>query len=148
MTSLRARTVLLAAAALAAVLWGRPAAAASVQLGFGADYWFDPEVGTFELTAAVDTPIAKTVTVGGRFGVLITSGPNDLAIPIDLRLRVRTGRLYFEGLVGPWIIFTDEPVRAHAALGFGLVTGNVSFGIEVGYLHPSAIAGVRLAFRL
>jgi hypothetical protein len=148
MTTSRARAFLFAAVAVAAALWSRPAAAANVQLGVGADYWFDPEVGAFELTLAIDTPIAKKVTLGGRFGLLLTSGPNDVAVPIDLRLRIRADRFYFEGLVGPYIFFTDEWLRAHAALGFGIVTGSLSFGIEAGYLHPSAIAGVRLAFRL
>jgi hypothetical protein len=143
----RTRTPFLALLALAAALWSRPAAA-STQLGLGADYLFDPEAGALQLTLAVDRPLAKRTTIGGRFGVLLTSGPDEVAVPIDLRLRVRGRQLYFDGLVGPWIFFGDDPFRIHAALGFGILSGSLSFGLEVGWVDPSAIAGVRLAFRL
>lgn len=139
--------LLLALVALAAALSSRPAAA-SVQLGLGADYWFDPEVGALQVTLAVDRPLAKRTTIGGRFGLLLTSGPNDVAVPIDLRLRIRGRQLYFDGLVGPWIFFGDDPLRIHAALGFGILSGGMSLGLEVGWVDPSAIAGIRLAFRL
>jgi hypothetical protein len=144
----RSRTSLLAVLAAAACAWaGR--ADASVQLGLGADYWFEPDEGMFQLTLAVDTPLARNVTVGGRFGALVTSGPNDVAVPLDLRLRFRMQATYLELLGGPWIFFQgDQAVRGHGAIGFGLVRGSVSFGVEAGYLHPSAVAGVRLAFRL
>jgi hypothetical protein len=144
----RSRTTLLASLALAAALWGRPAGA-TVRLGLGADYWFDPEIGSLQLTLSADTPLARRTTIGGRFGVLVTSGPDEVAVPIDLQLRVRGRRLYFEGLVGPWIFFDGDALRLHAALGFGLLTrGGMSFGLEVGWVDPTAVAGVRLAFRL
>lgn len=146
--SSRTRLPLLAALALAAALWSRPAEA-TVRLGLGADYWFDPEVGSLQLTLSADTPLAKRTTIGGRFGVVVTSGADDVAVPIDLQLRIRGRRLYFEGLVGPWIFFEGDALRIHAALGFGLLTrGGMSFGLEVGWVDPTAIAGVRLAFRL
>ena len=141
------RLTLIASLALAAALWSRPAAA-SVRLGLGADYWFDPEIGSLQLTLAADTPLARRTTIGGRFGLLVTSGDNDVAVPIDLQLRVRGRRLYFEGLVGPWIFFTDDALRIHAGVGFGLLSRSFSFGLEVGWVDPTAIAGVRLAFRL
>lgn len=141
------RLPLLALAALAAALLARPAEA-SVQLGLGADYWFDPELGALQLTLAADTPLARRATIGGRFGVVVTSGPNEVGVPIDLRLRIRGRRLYFDGLVGPWIFFDGDALRIHAALGFGILSGSMSFGLEVGWLDPTATAGVRLAFRL
>jgi hypothetical protein len=143
----RARLARLAPLALATALWCRPAEA-TVRLGLGADYWFDPEVGSLQLTLAADTRLAKRTTIGGRFGVLVTSGPNDVAVPIDLQLRIRGRRLYFEGLVGPWIFFTDDALRLHAGLGFGLLSRSFSFGIEVGWVDPTALAGIRLAFPL
>lgn len=135
-------------ATLALLLWGRPAGAA-VELGLGADYWTAPQRGEFQLTLAADTALARHIAVGGRFGALLTSGPSGVGVPIDLRLRVRIQRLYLEGLVGPWILFDEpDPVRIHVAFGFGLASGGLLFGLEVGYLDPSALVGLRLAFRL
>lgn len=134
--------------ALGLALWAGPAAA-SVELGLGADYWVAPEGGGFQLTLAVDTPLARALTIGGRFGALVLTSPNQFGVPVDLRLRVRVQRVYFEGLVGPWFLFDEpDPVRAHVAFGFGLLASGVLFGLEVGWLDPSTIIGLRLAFRL
>jgi hypothetical protein len=146
----RVRFAILAAAAAAALAWCRPAEA-GVALGLGADYWVDPEVGAFQATLALDTPLAKRVTVAARFGVAVTSGPNDVAVPIDLRLRMWTrSRLYFDALVGPWLYFGGgDWLRAHVGVGFGLLSkGGMSLGLEAGWLDPSAIVGIRLGFRL
>ncbi|HSN92076.1 MAG TPA: hypothetical protein VLS93_12675 [Anaeromyxobacteraceae bacterium] len=149
----RTRLVLLASFGLAALLWSRPAEA-SVQLGLGADYWFDPEVGALQLTLAADTYLARHATIGARFGAVVTSDPSgtsdvgEVGVPIDLRLRIRGRRLYFDGLVGPWIFFEGDAFRIHAGLGFGLLSGSMSFGLEVGWVDPTPIAGIRLAFRL
>lgn len=143
-----ARPVLTASCLLGLALWSRPATAA-VQLGLGADYWFEPERGEFQLTLAVDTPLLRHLALGGRFGAALFTSPDRVAVPIDLRLRVRLQGLYLEGLVGPWILFDEpDPVRAHAAFGFGLAAAGVQLGVEVGYLHPSTLAGLRLAFRI
>ena len=54
-----------------------------------------------------------------------------------------------DGLVGPWIVFDDDDaVRLHAALGFGILTHSLSFGLEVGWLDPTSMIGVRVAFPL
>jgi hypothetical protein len=146
----RIRIAILAAAAAAALAWCRPAEA-GLSLGLGADYWVDPEVGAFQLTLAVDRPLARRVTAAARVGLLVTSGPNDVAVPIDLRLRMwtRRSRLYFEGLVGPWLFFDgDDWLRAHVGLGLGILSKSMSLGVEVGWLDPSAILGIRLGFRL
>jgi hypothetical protein len=144
MRTLRAFVPVLAAAL--ALAWARPAAA-SVALGLGADYLVDPSEGAFQLTLAADTPLARHVSVGARFGAMLVSGPSRLGVPLDARLRIRMQRVYLEGLIGPWIVFKDDPaVRFHGAIGFGVVSRGVQLGLEVGYLDPTAMIGLRLAF--
>jgi len=145
MSTLRA---VLAAAALAALALARPAEA-HTSLGLGADWLADPEAGELQITLAADTPLAKHVSAGVRFGMMFLAEPDRLGVPIDGRLRLRTGRIYAEGLVGPWLVFDDDnSLRLHAAFGFGLVTRSLTFGLEVGWLDPTSMVGVRIAFPL
>ncbi len=138
--------LLLASLALATLAFARPAAAGTA-IGLGADWLVDPEIGELQLTLAADTRLARHVTVGMRFGMMYLPDPDRVGAPIDGRLRIRSGRLYAEGLVGPWIVFDDDDsLRLHAAFGFGLVTRTLSFGFEVGWLDPTSIIGVRVAF--
>jgi hypothetical protein len=142
------RSVLPSSLLVLALCWARPAAAAPA-LGLGADYLVDPSAGVFQLTLAVERSIARQVTVGGRFGALIVSEPTRVGVPLDLRLRGRFGRAYLDGLIGPWILFDDDDaLRLHAAIGFGLIRRGISFGLEVGYLDPTAMVGLRLAFSI
>ncbi len=137
---------LLATLVLATLALARPAAA-STAIGLGADYLVDPERGELQLTLAADTRLARRVTIGARFGMMYLPDPDRVGAPIDGRLRIRSGRLYAEGLVGPWFVFDDDDsVRLHAAFGFGLLTRSLSFGFEVGWLDPTSIVGVRVAF--
>jgi hypothetical protein len=143
MTPLRA---VLAAAALAALAAARPAAA-STSLGLGADWLVDPDSGELQLTLAADTRLARRATLGVRFGMSYFSEAERFGVPIDARLRIRGSRLYAEGLVGPWIVLdSGDTVRMHAAFGFGLLTRSFSFGVEVGWLDPTSMVGVRVAF--
>jgi hypothetical protein len=143
---MRAPRLALAAAALVAILAPRPADA-STQLGLGADWLLDPEDGAFQLTFAVDQRIAKGVTFGGRFGAAVLGDPTRIGVPLDARLRFRVDRLYVEGLVGPWIVFDDDDaLRFHAAVGFGVVSRSMQVGLELGYLDPTSMIGLRLAF--
>ncbi len=145
MTPLRA---VLAAATLAALAAARPAAAAT-SLGLGADYLVDPQSGELQLTLAADTRLVRHATLGVRFGAMWLSDPGRFGVPIDGRLRIRGDRLYAEGLVGPWLVFdSGDTVRLHAAFGFGLLTKSFTFGVEVGWMDPTSIVGVRLAFPL
>jgi hypothetical protein len=145
--ALSAIAALLAASPAEARRGGRGARSTHVALGLGADYILDPEVGEFQLTFAIETPIASGLTVGARFGGLLTE--DDVGAPIDFRLRLRTHGLYIDGLVGPWLLFdSGDTVRFHGALGFGLLAGSMSFGAEVGALGDSGILGLRLAFSL
>jgi hypothetical protein len=133
---------------------------ADVRLGLGADYWADywndywegPRYGFLNVTLAVDGPIARNLHVGGRFGGLMTGSPNVLGVPIDLLLRANLGggRVYFEGLLGPWLLLYrgDSWMRFHGAFGFGLQSGALVFGFEVGWLDPAPHAGLRLGFRI
>jgi hypothetical protein len=141
------RTVL-AAAALAALAAARPAEART-SLGLGADWLVDPEAGELQLTLALETRLAKHLSLGARFGAMFLSEPDRFGAPIDGRLRLRAGGLYVDGLVGPWIVFADDDaVRLHAAFGFGILTRSLSFGLEVGWLDPTSMVGVRVAFPL
>ncbi len=145
MTPLRAA---LAAAVLAALAAARPAAA-STSFGLGADYLVDPQSGELQLTLAADTRLARHATIGVRFGGMFLSDPNRFGVPIDGRLRIRGGGLYAEGLVGPWLVFdSGDTVRLHAAFGFGILTRSLSFGVEIGWMDPTSMVGVRVAFPL
>ncbi len=150
--SLSALAVLLAASPAEARPAGRGARtdSTSIALGLGADYLIDPEVGEFQLTLAVETPVARGLTVGARFGALITSDDKThVGAPIDFRLRLRTHGLYLDGLIGPWFIFdSGDTLRFHGAFGFGLLASSLSLGLEVGFLDRSGIIGLRLAFSL
>lgn len=118
-----------------------------VSLGLGADWLVDPSDGELQLTLAAETPIARRIAVGARFGAMFIDGPDRVGVPIDGRLRFRGNRLYAEGLVGPWIVFgSGDNLRLHAAFGFGLQTPVLTFGLEVGWLDPTSMIGVRVAF--
>lgn len=124
--------------------------AATVRLGLGADLVFGAPSGLFELTLAVDHRFARNLSVGGRFGALITSG-GDVGAPIDLHLRaILSNRVYIEGLVGPWLFFGGGDVLVlHAAFGFGLITRSLEIGLEVGWLGGAGtMLGLRLAWRI
>src|ERR1700687_2139714 len=77
---------------------------AETRLGLGGDYVTDNR-GIFELTLSGDTPVARSIAVGGRGGALLSSGPV-VGAPIDAFLRIHIGRGYVEGLVGPWFFFS------------------------------------------
>ena len=129
-----------------ALAWARPAAA-SAALGLGADYLVDPSEGAFQLTLAADTPLVRHVSIGARFGAMLVSGPSRLGVPLDARLRIHIQRVYLDGLIGPWIVFKDDPaVRFHGGVGFGIASRGVQLGLEVGYLDPTTTIGLRLAF--
>lgn len=147
----RMRSTRAAALALLIALVFAPsiASARSVRLGFGASYWL-ARTGVFDLNLAVGAPITSAISVGGRFGGLVTSGSGPrVGLPIDLFVHAGLGdRAYVEVLGGPWIFFEGDTVRAHVAIGFGFESGSISFGPEIGYLEPDAILGAKLAFRL
>lgn len=134
-------------ALLISALVPSPAAAASIRLGLGADYWFNGH-GEFNFTLAPMASLSRAVSVGARLGVLLVTAPATAGLPLDIQLRISIQQLYIEGSGGPWILFTDSPVRAHGAFGFGLQSGIVSFGVEAGWLDPSALLGARLGLRL
>ena len=129
------------------ILLASAAAEASIGLGLGADAWLN-RGGEFNLTLAPHLSLAPGVSVGGRLGVLVATSPAVAGIPLDLQLRVAVQRIYFEGSAGPWILFTDTPFRFHGAFGLGFQSGPLSFGVEVGWLDPNALLGVRLGIRL
>jgi hypothetical protein len=135
------------ALAFVAVLAPGPAAAAAYRLGLGANYWF-AKSGIFDLTLAVTTPVARSVSVGARLGAALVTSPSTAALPLDLVLRGAFRRAYVEGVAGPWIFFEGDAVRAHAGMGFGLRARDISAGIEIAYLDPDAILGFKLSFAL
>jgi hypothetical protein len=139
--------VIALAAAVAMVGLARPADA-SVNLGLGAD-WIEGGVGELNLTLGADTFLARSLSLGGRAGVAFFDDSHHVEIPIDFRLKLHVQRIYFEGLVGPWMRINDGDLfRFHGAFGFGLESGSLAFGLEVGRLAQSTMLGLRLAFRL
>jgi hypothetical protein len=109
----------------------------------------DPQAGAFQVTLAGDNRIGQHLSWGGRIGLLLLTDPTRIGVPLDVRLRTHLGVVYVEGLVGPWLIFRDnDPLRFHAGIGFGVATRHVSVGLEVSYLNPTSMAGVRVAFPL
>jgi hypothetical protein len=140
---------MLVAAALAAIV-ARPAAAASpVSLRFGGDYLLDGGPGLFSFQLGLDKALGRVVSVGGRFGALLTTSPTTAGVPLDVFLRFRLGRVYFEGVGGPWIFFEGDTLRGHAAAGFGLLFRDFEFGGEIGYLSPGRTQlGLRLGLRI
>lgn len=131
----------------AALLWAGPARALGAEAGLGADYLADDEAGSFMGFVAVDTRIARRLTLGGRFGLAVVSDPTRFALPLDARLRFKLRRFYLDGLAGAWLFFKGEDhFRFHAAGGAGFVVSrNVRLGAELGYLDPSLMVGGRVA---
>ncbi|MDC0712299.1 hypothetical protein POL68_27805 [Stigmatella sp. ncwal1] len=121
--------------------------AANTRLGLGADYWVD-HGASFQLTLGFDTRLVGPLDLGARFGLAFVPDEDTIGIPIDLTLRANLSRrFYLEGLVGPWILFEGDTFRTHAALGFGVKSGALSFGVEAGYLTPDPTIGLRLSYR-
>lgn len=139
-----ALAVVLAVAALAPA---RPAQAVEVSLGLGGHYWF-AEQAIFDADAVIRQRLAGSFSIGGRVGVALGASPVDVGIPLDFLMRLDASRFYFEVAGGAWIFFDAERVRPHVSGGFGLVSGNLTFGPEVGWLEPRAIMGLRLTYRL
>ena len=127
--------------------FARPANA-SVNLGLGAD-WIEGGVGEFNLTLGADTFLARSLSLGGRAGVAFFDDSHHIGIPIDFRLKLHVQRIYFEGLVGPWMLINSGDLFwFHGAFGFGIQSGSLAFGLEVGRLGQATMLGLRLAFRL
>jgi hypothetical protein len=138
----------LAAAALALVAAPLRASAGNA-LVLGADWLVDPESASLELLLATETRLAQGVTAGVRFGGLYLAEPGRLGAAVDGRIRFRGKRVYADALVGPWIVFDDDDsLRLHAAFGFGILGRSASFGLEVGWLDPTSMVGIRVAFPL
>jgi hypothetical protein len=145
--AMRAMRIFLLVLALGAV--PSTASAVEIRLGLGAHYWFE-RAGLFDLSLGVNGRIVGPLYVGGRVGAAITSAGPNAVIPIDLVIGVVVveGLLYIEGVGGPWIaIDTGDTLRGHGALGFGFMRGMFWVGLEVGYLEPDAILGLRLGLR-
>jgi hypothetical protein len=143
------RSLILAAAAALLVAANPAAASPAVELGVGADWLVSPGDGAFQLTLGGDSRLNPHLSWGGRVGLLVLTGPGRVGVPIDVRLRGHFGRIYVEGLVGPWVVFNDQDaLRFHAGIGFGLATRSFDVGLEVGYLDPTSMVGLRLAFPL
>jgi len=144
---MKPRLLLPSVALVALLAFARPAQA-SVNLGLGAD-WIQDGGNDFNLTLGVDSFLVRHLSIGGRAGVAFFDDLNHVGIPIDFQLKLHLQRVYFAGLVGPWILFhTGDDVRLHAAFGFGLEAGTIALGLEVGSLSDAVMIGGRLAFRL
>jgi hypothetical protein len=144
---MRIRHLLPLVVLLALVLGSRPAHA-SVNLGLGAD-WLGGGTGEMNLTLGVDSYLARNISIGGRAGAAFFESSHHLGIPIDLSLKVHIQRIYFQGLLGPWILLdAGDLFYFHGGFGFGLESGSLSFGLEIGRLFHASMVGLRLGFRL
>ena len=140
--------LLLWSAALVALLGVVRPAQASVNLGLGAD-WIEGGSNDFSLTLGADAALARNFSLGGRAGVAFFDDAHHVGIPVDLRLRLHVQRIYFEGLVGPWLLIdAGDRLHFHGAFGFGLEAGSLAVGLEVGKLSRATLIGLRLTFRL
>lgn len=140
--------LLLSTVTLLALLGLARPAAASVNLGLGAD-WIEGDTNDFNLTLGADSFLNRHLSLGGRAGVAFFDDANHVGIPIDVRLKLHIQRIYFEGLVGPWLLIdADDRFHFHGAFGFGLETGSLAIGLEVGQLSHATLVGLRLQFRL
>jgi hypothetical protein len=147
----RAALGLLVAAAAAL-----PARADPLRFGLGAD-WLFGDRAAFQANLQTDLPLVAgagrrssfLLAATLRAGALFTTSPTQGAVPLDVGLRATIGRVYLEGLVGPWIFFSGDALRAHGAIGLGLLSRNVAVGLELGGLSGSSgLVGARLAFRI
>ena len=127
-----------------------PARASPLSLRLGADALLNGGPGVFSLGLGVESALGRRVSVGARFGGLITTSPTSGGVPLDVFLRIRVNRAYFEGVGGPWIIFTGgDTVRGHAAVGLGLLARDLEFGAEIGFVSPDRTQlGLRVGLRL
>lgn len=135
---------------LAFALWLTPTSseASAVRLGLGADYSVAYDAG-FQFTLGVEGKIVGPLSVGARFGATLFTTGNSFGVPLDVYLRatLANNTVYIEGLAGPWVFFEGDNFRAHGAFGFGLQGKSASIGIEVGYLEPDPVVGLRLGWR-
>ncbi|RMG16135.1 MAG: hypothetical protein D6729_11360 [Deltaproteobacteria bacterium] len=107
--------------------------------------------GIFDADLAVETPLARAISVGGRFGVFVATRPDLVGVPLDLSLRLRfaRGRAWLSGRGGLYLNFGGGSVLlGHVAIAFGLATRSLTVGLEVAYLEPSPLIGLRLGWRL
>jgi hypothetical protein len=128
-----------------------PAQAAEVAVGVGADVWTAGNAsGLFSFTADVLFTAVPGLELGLRSGIFFVTpgslGTSTAGIPVDFQLRGVIGKLYLEGIAGPWFFFSGSAVRAHVGMGFGLRTGPFRLGAEVAYLTGGAEFGGRFAF--
>jgi hypothetical protein len=127
-----------------------PARASPLSLRLGGDALLNGGPGVFSLGLAVESGLGRRVSVGARFGGMITTSPTSGGIPLDVFLRIRVNRAYIEGVGGPWIFFSNgDVVRGHVAVGLGLLARDLEFGAEVGFVSPDwTQLGLRIGLRL
>src|SRR5438045_9006285 len=131
------RQALPVAVCLAALALALPARAVSpLSLRLGADALLNGGPGGFSLGLGVESALGRRVSVGARFGGLITTSPTSGGVPLDVFLRIRVSRAYIEGVGGPWIIFTGgDTFSGHAAVGLGLLARARELGAESGFVR-------------
>jgi len=144
---MRTRCMVPLLALLALLALTRPAAA-SVDLGLGAD-WIQGGHSDLNLTLGVDSYLVRFFSIGGRAGVAFFEHSDGVVVPVDLKLGLHIQRVYFEGLVGPWMQFGDGDLfHFHVAFGFGLESRSLAGGLEVGRVEDATMVGLRLAIKL
>lgn len=150
---------------LAALFGALPASAVEVRLNLGADLWgshgyyWNPGYrayfydgyynGVVSGTVSVGANLNEKFELGGRVGLMLITAPLVLGVPADFYVRfIPTRRLYLDGMVGPWFVLAQRPLRAHVGFGFGYRGDAVHIGLEAAYLEPAPMLGVRLGIPL
>lgn len=131
----------------AVLFFATPAQAVRFELGAGGGAWFTT-TGIFNVNLGVRHAFTRHLGIGFRTGVLLTTDGPAVGTPLDLSFRVSVRPVYFDLVGGPTFIFNQGQVlRGHVAFGFGGYLGPVTLGVEVGYLTPTAILRLILAYQ-
>src|SRR3979411_229817 len=72
-------------------------ASTPISLRLGGDLPFNGGTGVFSVGLGVESLLSRKVSVGGRFGGLLTTSPTSGGIPLDVFLRLRLGARAAQG---------------------------------------------------
>ena len=124
------------------------ASAVGVSIEGAGGLWFNT-TPQFQVTLGVHQALGEHVRIGLRSGVVLNlpGGAPQVAIPIDVGLRIRIHRVFLEPLGGPWFILGDPWfLRAHAGMAIGFLFSSFDISVEGGWLQPSALLVARFSY--
>src|SRR5262249_60646436 len=80
------------------------AAAPSLRLNFGADYWFD-RAGQFSATLGILGRLTREVAAGGCVGAVVNTQPAAAGLPVGFYLPRSPLPLFVVGVSGVWYVY-------------------------------------------